>query len=236
MLMQFILFASLTWGPYTVSWQKFDPDKLPEENLVLHITRDNHPVRAIGIWQAEAETLDIDNDGISELLITDFSGGAHCCFTYYLYSRSPDLRLLGVFEMGNGGLRFEDLDGDGILEGVGDYDGFAYYDFCYAASPFLPLVFSLTNGRYVEDTKSYPNSIKKALLDRVAHPPADTDEDYRKSQALALFALSLLVQDEDSAWKLIEQRTPSMVSWLHETAGEIKKILEDRKTRVKYKE
>lgn len=237
MIMQLILFAALNWGPYTISLPTVDVmETVPSETLFLTITKETEVVKQIEVWQVEAETLDVDGDGIWELLITDFSGGAHCCFTYYLYSRKPDLRLLGAFEMGNGGLKFEDIDGNGILEGVGDYDGFAYFDFSYAASPFLPIVFTLKKGRYVEDTKSYPFLVKRTLLKRVTNLPEPGDEDSQKAYALALFTFAVLAEDEDAAWHLVRLRTPDMVPWLKETESDIKRILEDRKSRVKYTE
>lgn len=235
MLIYLFLATTLNWGPYTVSWEEYGVGEIPKETPVFSISKGGRTVRSFEVWNATAETLDVDGDGAAELLLTDYSGGAHCCFTYYLYTRKPSLRPLGVFDMGNDMLSFQDLDGDGIAEAVGSYDGFAYYDYSYAASPSLPIVFSLKGGKYVENTKAFPDIIQKSLDEYLAAPP-ENDEEYRKSWATAVYAHMVLLGQESSAWETIKRSCPDMLDWLSRNSSSIKKILRAMGARVRYSE
>jgi hypothetical protein len=87
---------------------------------------------------------DVDGDDRPELAIFKTSGGAHCCRTDSLFTLAdhPIERLR--FEAGNaGGLRAEDVDGDGKLELVSADDALAEIgDVPYAFTLFLPVVFA----------------------------------------------------------------------------------------------
>ena len=218
-----------------MSWQEYGFGDIPEETPVLTIAKSGKAVRSFEVWSASVETLDVNGDGTAELLVTDYSGGAHCCFTYYLYTRKPGLKLLGVFDMGNGALAFQDLDGDGIAEAAGSYDGFAYYDYSYAASPSLPIVFSLKSGKYVENTRAFPLIIQKSLDQYLANPP-ENDAEYRKSWATAVYAHMVLLGQEASAWETIRRACPDMLDWLSKNKSNIKEILGAMENRVRYSE
>jgi len=235
MTIHFLLATTLQWGPYTVSWQEYDPVKMPKETPVLTIKKGGKTLWSIEVWNAGASTLDVDNDGTEELFIEDYSGGAHCCFTYYLYTRKPSLKLLGIFDMGNGILEFKDLNGDGKLEAVGSYDGFAYYDYCYAVSPWIPIVFSLKGGRYVENTKAFPDLIQESL-DRYLADPPENDDESRKSWATAIYAHMILLGKETSAWETIRGTCPDMLDWLSDNKSNIKTILGAMGGKVGYSE
>jgi len=78
---------------------------------------------------------DITGSGIKELLVTEYSGGAHCCTTYYVYAFEPFFRRLAVIDTQSSGARFEDLDGKPGLEVITADNTFAYWKTYYAASP-----------------------------------------------------------------------------------------------------
>lgn len=232
----FLLSATLQWGPYTVSWQEYESGEMPEETPVFTIAKGGNPLRSFEVWNAEAETLDVDGDGTAELLVCDFSGGAHCCFTYYLYTRKPALNLLGAFDMGNAGLTFQDIEGDGVAEAIGYYDGFAYYEgLSYVGSPFIPIVFSLKAGKYVENTKAFPGIIQESLDEYLANPPWDCDEECN-SWVIALYAHMVLLGKEASAWETIKGACPKALDWLSENAPNLRAILAYMDYRVKYTE
>jgi hypothetical protein len=235
MAIHFLLATTLQWGPYTVSWQEYEFGEMPEETPVFTISKGGKTLRSFEVWNAQVETLDVNGDGTAELLVSDFSGGAHCCFTYYLYTRKPGLRLLGVFDMGNGGLVFQDIDGDGLAEATGSYDGFAYYDYPYAVSPFVPIVFTLKGGKYVENTKAFPGLIQESLDEYLAGP-AYNDEDCRKAWALAIYAHMVLLGKETSAWETIKATCPEVLDWLSKNKSNIKQILGAMGSRVGYSE
>ncbi len=230
-----LLATTLQWGPYTVSWKEYDFGEIPDEIPVVTIKKGGKTLREIEVWKASVSTFDVDGDGTEELFIEDYSGGAHCCLTCYLCTRKPELRLMGVFDMGNGSLVFQDRDGDGKLEAVGYYDGFAYYDYCYAVSPWVPIVFSLKAGRYAENTKAFPGLIQESLDGYLSSPP-ENDEESMKAWATAIYAHMVLLGKEASAWETIKSTCPKVLDWLSANAPNLRAILEAMESRVRYTE
>ncbi len=105
---------------------------------------------------------DVTGDGVPEVLLAGFSGGAHCCFTHHLYSlTSPPRKLLTAFSAHSDTLEARQLDGRGPLELVGSDWRFAYgYGMSFAESAPLPVVYSLLptpgGARFVENTRAFP--------------------------------------------------------------------------------
>lgn len=94
---------------------------------------------------------DITGDGVPDLIVHDFSGGAHCCSTYYVFelnTSSGPLPLATLYGE-HGGFAFEDLDGDGAVECIGADWTFAYWNTCYASSPAPEVILRFRAGRYV---------------------------------------------------------------------------------------
>lgn len=80
---------------------------------------------------------DITRDGVPEVVISTWSGGAHCCYTTAAYSAGPELRQLLSLDTGNCGGEFSDLNGDGVFEFSTCDDAWAsaYCAFAYPATP-----------------------------------------------------------------------------------------------------
>ena len=91
---------------------------------------------------------DLTGDGRPELVFSDFSGDAHCCFTTWIFSLGDSLIPLGRWEGEHSPVRLEDMDGDGLPElRLVDFV-FAYWNAPYSASPRPELVFRWENDRY----------------------------------------------------------------------------------------
>ena len=92
----------------------------------------------------------------ADLMIQTFSGGAHYRTVIYLIHLGPRLCPLLTFSADNSDEgEFKDLDHDGRQELIAWDDSFAYCDFSFAASPYLPFVFRYENGRYHDATSDY---------------------------------------------------------------------------------
>ncbi len=59
---------------------------------------------------------DMTGDGIPDLLVRQWSGGAHCCTTYRLFQLGEEFRLLGTIDAGDYDSQVADLDRDGTWE------------------------------------------------------------------------------------------------------------------------
>jgi len=109
---------------------------------------------------------DINGDGLPDLVVSAWSGGAHCCYSTGVYSVGEDVRVALLVETGNCGPGdFEDLDGNGTREFVTCDDRWAYTYCSFADSPFPRVIYSFdpTRGAYVVDTPKYASRYREEL-------------------------------------------------------------------------
>ncbi|MCC7359033.1 MAG: hypothetical protein IT317_06135 [Anaerolineales bacterium] len=83
---------------------------------------------------------DITGDGVPELIVTTYTGGAHCCFSVIAFSLGDTPVKILETRPSNCGGRFQDLNGDGIPEFITCDDVFAYTYCPYAASPLVQVI------------------------------------------------------------------------------------------------
>jgi len=92
---------------------------------------------------------DITGDGNPEIVVSHWSGGAHCCFDYYVFSLGEEFNLIQKFEIDDcSAATFEDLDNDGIFEFIGADFAFAYWHASFANSPAPQVVLKYADGEY----------------------------------------------------------------------------------------
>ena len=95
-----------------------------------------------------APNTDITGGGFPNLVVAEWSGGAHCCLTYYVFQLGDEFRLMDTIQAEHGDAHFEDLDGDEILEIKMQDWTYAYEFTCYAGSPAPPIILRYTDGKY----------------------------------------------------------------------------------------
>jgi hypothetical protein len=72
----------------------------------------------------------------THIALQSWSGGAHCCFTYWIYEvRGGRASRIAVLDAGNSEMAFKDVNGDGLDEITLVDDAFAYWNACFACSP-----------------------------------------------------------------------------------------------------
>jgi len=128
----------------------------------LHETRTPRERIAIG--------RDITGKGVPNLVISYWSGGAHCCYTAHVFEIGGRFRKIASLNAENGPLDFEDLDGDGALEFVFRDWTFAYWRTSFNYSPAPRVVLRFQNGAY----RMAPDFMRK--------PPASNDLLKEKAQ------------------------------------------------------
>ena len=95
---------------------------------------------------------DINGDSIPEVIAQEFSGGAHCCTTWHIFSAGPTLREIPT--PGGSGNQDEvfplvDIGHDGKFElRVVDWT-FAYWNTGFAYSPVVMIFYVWRDGQYV---------------------------------------------------------------------------------------
>lgn len=119
-------------------------------------------------WGMEIDPItgkDVNGDGDADAVPVSFSGGAHCCWTYYIVSLGKNPGLIAKFE-NRSTASFKDLNGDGKVEILirdGSFDdGFRLN---HAFSPFPLLIVRLRRTKF-EDVGSkfwpvYEKEIRK---------------------------------------------------------------------------
>jgi hypothetical protein len=113
---------------------------------------------------------DLTGDGILEFVMLESSGGAHCCYTYYVVSLTTPPRRLLMWQKGDAATPlvpvklhpgatwqlqgsvviwppFDPERGDPVLS--------------YATAPVVPAVLSLVNGNYALTSLSFPEVYRK---------------------------------------------------------------------------
>lgn len=96
-------------------------------------------------WQLD----DLTNDGIAEVVISSFSGGAHCCTTsVVLELQSGNINEIFRLDSSECGISTEDIDGDGTKEISGCDDIWAYAYCAYAFSPLPTMLWAWDGAQF----------------------------------------------------------------------------------------
>jgi hypothetical protein len=189
-----------------------------------------------------AECGDINDDKTLELLVSTYSGGAHCCETLHVWAlddKAP--RKILEYPAGNaGGFELRDLDGDGRKELLLGDDSFAYFgDLCYACSPTrLPMVACSTEKGYQDCTRKFPDVIRAWIsryAERLGTPLSAEDVPFIEGAALGVFALSSLLGEEDKAIESIRAavNSPEVMKWVDRARPQVKDWMEARGRKIK---
>jgi len=117
---------------------------------------------------SELTGADVNGDGLPDLVVSAWSGGAHCCYSSGVYSVGEDVKPVLTLATGNCGPgEFADLDGNGTREFVTCDDRFANMYCSYADSPFPRVIYSYDSSRgiYVVDTPRFASHFREQLAE-----------------------------------------------------------------------
>ena len=102
-----------------------------------------------------------------QLIVHTYSGGAHCCYDYYIFDLTPRFRTIyssAKFDSGNeigSELVPVDIDGDGVFEFHRRVESFAYFYASYADSnkPTALFAYDRKKQSYQLANKKFPEYI-----------------------------------------------------------------------------
>lgn len=95
----------------------------------------------------------ITGNGIPNLLISEWTGGAHCCNYLSIFELGKTLRHITTVDAGSHGIRLVDFDGDGVVE-IEFWDWPIDYLFTsFSESAQGRVVLKFQNGKYRVSTK-----------------------------------------------------------------------------------
>jgi hypothetical protein len=158
---------------------------------------------------------DLTGNGKPNMVVTGWSGGAHCCFTHYIFELRPRLRLIAKLEDGDtDGGHFEDLDHDGHYYYI-TYDIWPYWPGSFASSVSHKVILRWNGQKFALDLARMqfappsPQQWQSALKDVDEAVRDGGDNPDAMGQTLWDTTLDLIYTGHsDLAWKFIREANP----------------------------
>jgi hypothetical protein len=169
----FVLEREVAIGSYTARlWVPSDPETNWEHGPgVLTLDRAGAERTTVD-WVFAIDPLsgtDVTGEGNPDLVFECYSGGAHCCFSTFVYDLGAEAREIQVTRDSNCSGYFQDLDRDGVPEFLTCDDTFAYRYCPYAGSPAVEVVLRYDgDGRYVPASSEFPGFYDQAIARHTA--------------------------------------------------------------------
>lgn len=111
-------------------------------------------------WVDTINTYDFSGNGEKNVIISSFTGGAHCCVMLFIgVIESGKFYISDTLFLGNSWYNIEDIEKDGKLEINTSSDMFAYAFTNYAETRFPPRVYRIKNNKFKDITKNYPKIV-----------------------------------------------------------------------------
>jgi hypothetical protein len=105
---------------------------------------------------AGIELVDLDSNGVPEVVVETFTGGAHCCLATTTYTwQDQEFNPVYFGYLDGGGGEFKDLNGDGLMEFVTLDNAFFYSFSSYAGSYPPSVILTYENGEYRDTTPQF---------------------------------------------------------------------------------
>lgn len=148
---------------------------------------------------------DLDNNGSSEVIVKTFSGGAHCCtnFTIYTWQNNQFIKTETGFLDGEGGI-FEDLDRDGKFEFYTSDNSFLYAFSSYAGSFPPSLIYTFNNGKFKNVTRKYVKQLKSRAWEMYEAFLQNKKENFEVNGILAGYvAQKALLGEYQQGWEFM---------------------------------
>ncbi len=167
------------WGQYTIAIDRLgtNPDDSPQRLRILD-GKGRTLKEIVGPRYGEVRLVDVTGKGAGDLHISNWSGGAYCCRTEWIFTKRNGVRnILSHWGRHLGIQKFADLNGDGrqeIIVASPALQKFSGWQF--SRSQNLQMVWAWNGKQLVDATRKYPKESKRyadsqrqMLLETLAH-------------------------------------------------------------------
>lgn len=154
---------------------------------------------------------DINGDGWPEVVLENYSGGAHCCtFLIVLSLRAEGPAVVFAEHLGSASASMLDLDGDGRKEILTEYL-FEYALGSFATGTLaLPVAYSAgPDGVYRVNTRAFKNWLQTGYEEeRTKLPQTAGDPEQHDTELINLFFVAYLTGQTSDAYSYLSQLEP----------------------------
>jgi hypothetical protein len=161
------------------------------------------------------ELKDLDNNGTDEVIVSTYSGGAHCCTSFVIYTWQKDKFVkteTGLLD-GMGG-SFEDLNQDQKYEFVTIDNAFLYAFSSYAGSFPPSKIYTFQQGKLEDVTRKYPQELRKTLVAMYKAWQLAKKEKTEVNGILAGYvAQKILLGEYEEAWQFLLANYDKTSDW-----------------------
>jgi hypothetical protein len=151
------------------------------------------------------ELKDIDQDAVPEVIVSTYSGGAHCCTNFTIHGSlqgQPITTETGPLNSDGG--EFKDLDGDG-KQAFRTVDNSFLYAFDSYAGSFAPTrIYQYKAGKLVNVTRKYPK-VLRAHASRMYQTLRENQKEMRSTNGVlaGYVAQKILLGEYQQGWDLM---------------------------------
>lgn len=155
--------------------------------------------------QSSVQLKDLDNNGTAEVIVSTYTGGAHCCTAFSIYDwQGSEFHAAKTHLLDAGGGSFKDLNDDGTLE-FSSADNAFFYSFSSYAGSFPPsLILSFEEGQFVDSTQRFEPYLRSVAWEMYQAVQRAESEDYDANGILAGYvAQKILLGEYQQGWEFM---------------------------------
>ncbi|MGJ3251010.1 MAG: hypothetical protein ACFE0J_07750 [Elainellaceae cyanobacterium] len=158
---------------------------------------------------------DLDQNGMPEVIVETYTGGAHCCTSFTVYTwRDSQFEDIQLDMLDGGGGTFRDLDEDGLQE-FSTYDNAFLYAFSSYAGSYPPsVILTFQDGEFRDMTHTYEQIVRSRAWSMFQTLESAESEGYEVNGILAGYVAQKILLDEyESGWELMLARYDRASDW-----------------------
>ena len=222
----------LNEGDITVSidYTHYSQITAENDNLLYELSYQGESqttVTAFAFIFANVQLRDLDSDGTSEVIVQNYSGGAHCCTNTTIHRwNGTQFTTVETGFLDGLGVTLDDLDNNGQTELLLADQAFLYRFGSYIESFPPEVILTYQAGELIDITHQFPERIQaQAQTVQETFLAVRAEHDFRSNAMLASYvALSSQVGELDAAWQFMLDNHDPDTGWgmsIYDETGEV---------------